>query len=167
MVLLRAPQAGISRRTQILHALCRPVAEVENHIAVAWLRSRRHLQQPRLPGTVEAQVCQGGAARRGVAGAGRGGGWAEECGVVSQVDVVVGTLSKGFGAQGGFVACSWAVRALLLNMGRPYVFSTALAAPVVAAAHAALHVSREVNNPPPPPLTYLCHASALRQRSPA
>lgn len=73
----------------------------------------------------------------------RGGGAAEAAGVgVSrEVDVHVGTLSKAFGAHGGFVACSSACRALLANAGRPFAFSTALPAPAVAAAAAALEVA--------------------------
>ena len=53
----------------------------------------------------------------------------------------VGTLSKAFGAHGGFVACSSRVRSLLANSGRPFAFSTALPAPAVAAALAALEVA--------------------------
>lgn len=50
-------------------------------------------------------------------------------------------MSKAVGALGGFVACSSQLRALLLNKGRPVVFSTALPVPVVAAAAAALDVA--------------------------
>ena len=72
----------------------------------------------------------------------RGGGAAEALGVpAGEVDVHVGTLSKAFGAHGGFVACSGRARSLLLNAGRPFAFSTALPAPAVAAALAALAVA--------------------------
>lgn len=73
----------------------------------------------------------------------RGGGRAAQCGVEAEVDLSVGTLSKAFGAHGGFVACGRALRAIVLNRGRPVVFSTALPAPLVAAAHTALLVSQE------------------------
>lgn len=70
----------------------------------------------------------------------RGAGWAEACGVAGRVDLHVGTLSKAFGAHGGFVATSERLELWLLNHGRPYVFSTALPIPVVEAAHTALAV---------------------------
>ncbi|MEW5298964.1 MAG: hypothetical protein WDW38_004877 [Sanguina aurantia] len=71
-----------------------------------------------------------------------GGGAAEAMGVAHHVDVHVGTLSKAFGALGGFVATSRAIKAYLLNRSRPFVYSTSLPLPVVAAASAALHVSQ-------------------------
>lgn len=71
----------------------------------------------------------------------RGGGGAEMMGVEEEVDVHVGTLSKAFGVQGGFVCCTRGVRSWLLNRGRPLVYSTALPVPVVAAASEALRVS--------------------------
>lgn len=74
----------------------------------------------------------------------RGGGAAEMAGVADQVDVHIGTLSKAVGSQGGFVACSRNVKSLLLNRGRPYVYSTALPLPTVAAASAAIRVSGAV-----------------------
>ena len=64
------------------------------------------------------------------------------------MDVHIGTLSKAVGSQGGFVACSVALKSLLLNRGRPYVFSTSLPLPSVAAAHEAVRVSIEVHHPP-------------------
>lgn len=65
-------------------------------------------------------------------------------GMSDEVDVHIGTLSKAAGAHGGFVACSAALKSLLLNRGRPYVFSTALTVPVVAAALAAVRVNEQV-----------------------
>ena len=71
----------------------------------------------------------------------QGRGTAHELGVSDDVDVTVGTLSKAIGAQGGFVATSERWRALILNLGRPYIYSTALPTPVVAGALAALEVN--------------------------
>jgi len=74
---------------------------------------------------------------RGPAGA----GLAAEVGVGDRVHFQVGTLSKAFGAQGGFVACDAPTRRWLLNVARPYIFTTALPLPVVAAARAALAIA--------------------------
>ena len=67
-----------------------------------------------------------------------GGGAAEAAGVAHEVDVHVGTLSKAFGAHGGFVATSAPLKQLLISRGRAGIYSTALPAPVLAAASAAL-----------------------------
>jgi 8-amino-7-oxononanoate synthase len=71
----------------------------------------------------------------------RGGGLAEALGVEAEVDLQVGTLSKAAGALGGFVACNRSTRDWLLNVARSYIFTTALPAPVVAAALAAVRVA--------------------------
>lgn len=54
--------------------------------------------------------------------------------------VRVGTLSKTLGSLGGFVATSKEVVDLLVNLARPYIFTTALTPPDAAAALAALGV---------------------------
>ena len=74
----------------------------------------------------------------------RGGGAAEMFDVVDQVDIHIGTLSKGFGSHGGFVAGSRVLKSFLMNRGRSYVFSTALPLPAVAAAQAAMTVCAQV-----------------------
>jgi 7-keto-8-aminopelargonate synthetase-like enzyme len=74
----------------------------------------------------------------------RGRGSAELCGVTDGVDVLLGTLGKGLGSYGAFVVGTRALRELLVNVARSFIFSCALAPPQVAAAHAALDlVQRE------------------------
>ena len=74
----------------------------------------------------------------------RGRGSAELCGVNDGIDVLLGTLGKGLGSYGAFVVGTHALRELLVNVARSFIFSCALAPPQVAAAHAALElVQRE------------------------
>lgn len=56
--------------------------------------------------------------------------------------VRVGTLSKTLGSLGGFVACSSAIRDLLVNVARPFIFTTALSPADAAAALAAVRIVR-------------------------
>ena len=69
-----------------------------------------------------------------------GGGTAEGARCGAAVDVHTGTLSKSLGGLGGFVAGSRALKRLLVNTARGYIYSTALPAPCVAASLAALDV---------------------------
>jgi 8-amino-7-oxononanoate synthase len=76
----------------------------------------------------------------GALGAG-GRGTAEHCGVAPDaIDVQVGTLGKALGSFGAFVAGSRALRELLVNTARSFIFSCALAPPQIAAAGAALRL---------------------------
>jgi 8-amino-7-oxononanoate synthase len=69
----------------------------------------------------------------------RGGGLAEGL----EIDMHVGTLSKAFGAHGGFVACTAKWKALLLSRARTAIYSTALPMPVVVAAATALRLATD------------------------
>jgi 8-amino-7-oxononanoate synthase len=69
-----------------------------------------------------------------------GRGTAELLDVADGVDVLVGTLGKALGSFGAFVAGSAALRELLINTARPFIFSCALAPPQVEAARAALRI---------------------------
>jgi len=69
-----------------------------------------------------------------------GRGSAEALGVQSGVDIHLGTLGKALGSFGAFVAGSRALRDLLVNTARSFIFSCALAPPQVAAAIASLDI---------------------------
>ncbi len=71
-----------------------------------------------------------------------GRGSAEHCGVSESVDVHLGTLGKALGSFGAFVAGRFALRELLVNAARSFIFSCALSPPQVAAAAAALRLVR-------------------------
>ena len=67
-----------------------------------------------------------------------GRGSAELLGAEDGIDVRVGTLGKALGSFGAYVAGSRALRELLVNVARSFIFSCALAPPAIAAARAAL-----------------------------
>jgi 8-amino-7-oxononanoate synthase len=69
-----------------------------------------------------------------------GQGVAAEQGVLGEIDFHVGTLSKSFGTQGGFIAASRVVREVLISKCRSFIFTTALAPSCAAAGLAALHL---------------------------
>jgi 8-amino-7-oxononanoate synthase len=87
-----------------------------------------------------AMVLLDDAHATGVIGPG-GRGSAALCGVADDIDVHLGTLGKSLGSFGAFIAGSFALRDLLVNTARSFIFSCALAPPQVAAARAALRIA--------------------------
>lgn len=69
-----------------------------------------------------------------------GAGLAAECGLQSAVDLTVLTLSKALGCMGGAICASSRICDAVVNFGRAYVYSTAVAPPIAAAAEAAVGV---------------------------
>src|SRR5215470_28269 len=64
-----------------------------------------------------------------------GRGTHEHCGVMGRVDIVTSTLGKALGgAAGGFTAARKEIVDLLRQRSRPYLFSNALAPPIVGAS---------------------------------
>jgi 8-amino-7-oxononanoate synthase len=59
------------------------------------------------------------------------------------VQIVVGTLGKAFGTQGGFVAGSDALIETLIQQARTYIYSTALPAAVAVATLASLRIAMD------------------------
>jgi 8-amino-7-oxononanoate synthase len=71
-----------------------------------------------------------------------GRGAVHHFGLQGRVPVQIGTLSKAFGGQGGFVAGSRALIDVLLHRARSFVYSTGMAPAVAAAALAAVSIAR-------------------------
>jgi glycine C-acetyltransferase len=101
-----------------------------------------------LPGVVEAAESAGAAVfvddahASGVLGR-DGRGSVDHFGLHGRVAIQVGTLSKAVGALGGYVAGSTALREILTQRARPFLFSTSHPPAVVAACREALKVMQE------------------------
>jgi len=78
----------------------------------------------------------------GVLGTG-GRGIVDHYGLHGKVDVEVGTLSKAFGVVGGIVSGDPLIVEWLRQRGRPFLFSSAMAVPDVAACLAAVDILEE------------------------
>ena len=67
-----------------------------------------------------------------------GAGYAEESGTMGELDVIQGTLGKGFGCFGGYIAASCEVVDAVRSTAQGFIFTTALPPPVAAAARASI-----------------------------
>jgi len=75
-----------------------------------------------------------------------GRGSVNHFGLDGRVALQIGTLSKGIGALGGYVACSHVMRDFLLQRARPVLFSTSHPPSVVATCIAALEILEADNS---------------------
>ncbi|MCX5890799.1 MAG: 8-amino-7-oxononanoate synthase [Deltaproteobacteria bacterium] len=70
----------------------------------------------------------------------RGAGLAEALGLTDRVEIHMGTFSKALGSLGGYVAGDRRLIDYLHNRARSFIYSTALAPPVLGAIEAALSI---------------------------
>ncbi|MCF6264885.1 MAG: 8-amino-7-oxononanoate synthase [Xanthomonadales bacterium] len=77
----------------------------------------------------------------GVMGKHGRGSW--EAANAAQPDILIGTLGKAFGTQGAYVAASSERIEWLIQKGRSYVYTTALAPPIAAATRVSLRLIRK------------------------
>ncbi|MEO7223606.1 MAG: 5-aminolevulinate synthase [Devosia sp.] len=68
----------------------------------------------------------------------RGGGMAERLGLMDQIDIVEGTLAKGFGVMGGYIAANRAIVDAVRSYAPEFIFTTALPPALCAAARASI-----------------------------
>jgi glycine C-acetyltransferase len=105
-----------------------------------------------LPGIVEAAERHGAmvmvddAHGEGVLGR-HGRGIVDHFGLHGRVDIECGTMSKAFGAMGGYIAGSAKIVEYLRQRARPFLFSSAATPPDVAACIAAIDILEASDEP--------------------
>ncbi len=72
----------------------------------------------------------------------RGGGVAEREGQMHRIDVIEGTLAKGFGVIGGYIAASPAICDAVRSYAPSFIFSTALPPAICAAAAQSVRIAK-------------------------
>src|SRR5271169_4344566 len=72
-----------------------------------------------------------------------GGGVAERDGVMDQIDVIEGTLAKGFGTLGGYIAAKASIVDAVRSHAPAFIFTTALPPALAAAATTAIRLLKQ------------------------
>ncbi len=75
----------------------------------------------------------------------RGGGIADREGLMHRIDVIEGTLAKGFGTLGGYIAADKAICDAVRSYAPSFIFTTALPPPIAAAATKAVSLLKRGN----------------------
>ena len=73
----------------------------------------------------------------------RGGGVAEREGLMDRIDVIEGTLAKGFGSLGGYIAADACIVDAVRSYAPQFIFTTTLPPMVTAGACAAIRHLKE------------------------
>lgn len=72
-----------------------------------------------------------------------GRGLTDETGISDKADIIIGTLSKAFAVQGGFVCANRSIIDYLINKSRAFIYTTAVSPAICAAALKSLEIIKK------------------------
>ena len=75
-----------------------------------------------------------------------GGGLSEKMGVTDELDIIEGTLAKGFGIMGGYIAANKNIADVIRSFAPGFIFTTSMPPSIAAAAIASIRVVKNNNS---------------------